>query len=103
MPFWLLAAFAVAWGYVLSGLVLSADRWWFADLASPVTFATPPLAARSIALCAFGGPHWLAAQAVSAKGPLLRMAAAAGSIVWSFCAGVFAMQLAFGLSFLLQS
>jgi hypothetical protein len=101
MPFWMLIAFALASGFVLSGLVVSADRALFGDGPMRISFASPRQALRALAICAFAGPNRLMAGAFGAAMLPLRLASALLALFWSFCAGVLAMQACFALSLLL--
>jgi len=99
VPDWVVACFAVAGGFVLSGIVTSVHAIAHGD--GPrfrASFASFGQACWSIALSAFGGPVIVAANAwrlwrSSAIGAPAMAFAGILAGVWSFCAGVLVLQL----------
>lgn len=99
MPDWVVAVFAIAGGFVLSGIVTSIHAIAHGDgVQFRASFASVGQGCWSVALSAFGGPVIVAANAWrlwrdSVIGAPAMALAGLIAGVWSFCAGVLVLQL----------
>lgn len=99
MDDWMLAAFVIACGFTLSGIVTSLDGMMHGGEARfTAAFASFGDAAWSIVLSAFGGPFIVAGAAFESWrrngiNAVALLAAGTLSAIWAFCSGVLMLQL----------
>ena len=96
---WWLLGFVIACGFTASGLLAGIHRAATASAPSFRLYLHSPLAiAWSLAICMFGGPYLVISQGwhFFANGNLRASALgllAGLSVIWSFCSGVFVVEL----------